>query len=332
MSAISEREVAISVLIPIVERPDDLREIHRAVWPEVEKLGQPFEFVYLVSAEFDDAFQQVLELHELDRARVRVLRFARPVSEAVALSAGFERARGEVIFTVPAYFDASPEGLPSLYAALEAGADLAIATRTHRSDSIVKRIQTRGFNRLTSWGTGTRFSDIASGTRALRREVVGDLPLYGDFHRFLPLLVDRAGYAVREVAVRQDARARAPDVYRVRDYLWRILDILSISFLSYFTRRPLRLFGAVGALFGGLGSLILLVVAIQRVMGQPAAGRSILILGALLVGVGVQAVTVGLLGELLLFFQARHIRSYRIAEIYEAAEPPLPAKEASIEN
>ncbi len=331
MSATSEREVAISVLIPIVERPDDLREIHRAVLPEIEKLGQLFEFIYLVSAEFDEAFQQVLELHELDRLRVRVLRFARPVSEAVALSAGFERARGEVIFTVPAYFDASPEGLPSLYEALEAGADLAIATRTHRSDSIVKRVQTRGFNRLTSWGTGTRFSDIASGTRAMRREVVSDLPLYGDFHRFLPLLADRVGYAVREVAVQQDTRARAPDVYRVRDYLWRILDILSISFLSYFTRRPLRLFGAVGALFGSTGSLILLVVAIQRVMGQPAAGRSILILGALLVGVGVQAFTVGLLGELLLFFQARHMRSYRIAEIHEAAEPSLPETSTSTE-
>jgi hypothetical protein len=110
-----------------------------------------------------------------------------------------------------------------------------------------------------------------------------------------------------------------------------MLDILSISFLSYFTRRPLRLFGAVGALFGGMGSVILIVVAIQRVMGQPAAGRSILILGALLVGVGVQAFTVGLLGELLLFFQARHIRSYRIAEIHEAAEPALPEANASIE-
>jgi hypothetical protein len=259
------------------------------------------------------------------------LRFARPVSEAVALSAGFERARAEVIFTVPAYFDANPEGLPSLYAALEAGADLAVATRTDRGDSIVKRLQTRGFNRLTSWGTGTRFTDIASGTRALRREVVSDLSLYGDFHRFLPLLADRVGFTVREVAVQQDARARAPDVYRVRDYLWRVLDILSISFLSYFTRRPLRLFGAVGTLFGGMGSVILFVVAIQRIMGQPAAGRSILILGALLVGVGVQAFTVGLLGELLLFFQARHIRSYRIAEIHEAAEPALPEADASIE-
>jgi hypothetical protein len=263
---------------------------------------------------------------------VRVLRFARPVSEAVALAAGFERARGEVFFTVPSYFDADPAGLHNLYAALEGDADLAIATRTQRRDSLIKRLQTRWFNRLTSWATGTRFSDIASGTRALRREVVSDLPLYGDFHRFLPVLVDRVGFAVQEVPVPQDTRARAPRVYHIRYYLWRVLDILSIAFLSYFTRRPLRLFGAVGALFGGIGALILLVVAIQRIAGEPAAGRSILVLGTLLVGLGVQAFSVGLLGELLLFFQARHIRSYRIAEVVEAAEPPLPERAPSVEG
>jgi glycosyltransferase involved in cell wall biosynthesis len=332
MSLANESGVSISVLVPVVERPDDLRDIHRSVLPEIEKLGRSFELLYLVSAEFEAAFQQARELHEQDGIRVRVLRFARPVSEAVALAAGFERARGEVIFTFPAYFDADPSGLPRLYEALETGADMAIASRTQRRDSLVKRAQTRWFNRLTSWATGTDFSDIASGTRALRREVVSDLPLYGDFHRFLPVLADRSGFSVQEIPVPQDARARAPRVYHIRYYLWRVLDILSIAFLSYFTRRPLRLFGAVGVLFGGLGALILFVVAVQRIAGEPAAGRSILILGTLLVGLGVQAFSVGLLGELLLFFQARHIRSYRIAEVVEAADPPLPETPTSDEN
>jgi glycosyltransferase involved in cell wall biosynthesis len=317
----------ISVLVPVVERHDDLRELHRAVVPELEKLGRTYEFLYLLSGEFDEALRQALELHERDANRVRVLRFARPVSEAAALATGFERARGQVIFTLPAYFDADPKGLGGLYAAIDSGVDLAVAVRTERSDGLLKRLQTKGFNRLTSWATGTEFSDIASGTRALRREVVAEMPLYGDFHRFLPVLVHRAGFAVREVPTPQDARARAPRVYRVRTYLWRMLDILSIFFLSYFTRRPLRLFGAVGTLFGGIGGLILLVVGIQRIAGESAAGRPILILGTLLVGLGVQAFTVGLLGELLLFFQARNVSSYRIAEIYESDEPPLPERE-----
>lgn len=314
----------ISVLVPIVERHDDLRDLHRALVPEIEKLGRSHEFLYLVSGEFGAAFEQAVELHHADPKRVRVLRFARPVSEAAALATGFERARGELAVTLPSYFDADLAGLEALVAAVDEGADLAFAGRTDRRDGLLKRVQSRGFNRLASWATGTHFSDVASGTRAIRREIMGEVPLYGDFHRFLPVLADRHGFAVREVPVAQDTRSRAPRVYRPRTYLWRGLDILSMFFLSHFTRRPLRLFGAVGSLFGALGALILAVVGIQRIAGEALAGRPILILGTLLVGLGVQAFTIGLLGELLLFFHARDVRDYRIAEIYEAEVPPLP--------
>lgn len=309
---------SVSVLVPVVERHDDLRELHRAVVPELEKLGRPLEYLYLVSAEFEEAFRQALELHEADAQRVRVLRFARPVSEAAALATGFDRARGEIVFTLPAYFDADPKGLGLLHAALEDGADLAFAARTQRREGLLKRVQSSGFNRLAAWATGTEFADVASGTRAVRRDVVREVPLYGDFHRFLPVLTDQLGFVVREVPVQQDARARAPLVYRPRTYLWRALDLLSMFFLSHFTRRPLRLFGAVGTLFGLVGALVLGMVAVQRVLGEPAAGRPILILGTLLVGLGVQAFTIGLLGELLLFFHARDVRDYRIAAVYEA--------------
>jgi glycosyltransferase involved in cell wall biosynthesis len=315
----------LTLLVPVVERHDELSELSAAVLPALEKLDRPYEIVFLVSAEFDDALEQALALHAEDPSHVRVLRFARPVSEAAALATGFDRARGRVIFTLPAYFDSDPSGLGPLHAAVEAGADLAVAVRTQRQDGVVKQLQTQGFNRLTSWATGTRFSDVASGMRALRREVVDELPLYGDFHRFLPVLVDRLGFAVQEVPVAQDRRARAPRVYRARTYLWRALDILSMFFLSHFTRRPLRLFGAAGTAFGAIGAIILLVVGVQRILGEAAADRPILILGTLLVGLGVQAFTIGLLGELLLFFHARDVRSYRIAAIYESDPPPLPA-------
>jgi hypothetical protein len=324
MSDRSPRAASISVLVPVVERHADLRELHRSVLPELEKLGPSLEFLYLVSAEFEAALEEALELHAEDPDRVRVLRFARPVSEAVALATGFDRVRGELVFTLPSYFDSDPSGLSSLHAAIEEGADLAFACRTQRRDGVLKQVQSRGFNRLASWATGTRFEDVASGTRVARREVMQEVPLYGDFHRFLPVLVHRVGFAVREVPVPQDPRASAPALYRPRTYLWRVLDLLSMFFLSYFTRRPLRLFGAVGTLFGGIGGLILLVVGVQRLMGEALAGRPILILGTLLVGLGVQALTIGLLGELLLFFHARDVRDYRIAAIYESDPPPLP--------
>jgi dolichol-phosphate mannosyltransferase len=321
----------ISVLVPVVERHDDLRELYRAVLPELERLDGNHEVLVLVSSEFETAFQQALELHEAD-ARVRVLGFARPVGEAAALGTGFDRARGDILITIPSYFDAEPAGIRLLVSALEDGGDLAFASRTDRRDGLMKRLQSRGFERLATWATGTRFRDVASGTRALRREVVAELPLYGDLHRFLPVLSHRAGFAVTEVPVAQDARSHAPVVYRPRTYLYRSLDLLTMFFLSHFTRRPLRLFGGVGTAFGGLGGLILLVVTAQRLFGEAAAGRPIVILGALLVGIGVQAFTIGLLGELMLFFHARDVRDYRIAEIHEADVLPLTESSDSSER
>ena len=328
----ASKPIAVSLLVPVIERHDDLRDLHAALLPVLGELPQPAEVLYLVSAEFGAAFEQARELHERDTERVRVLRFARPVSEAAALATGFERARGELLLTLPAYFDADPRGLVSLHRALVEGADLAFASRTQRSDGWLKKIQASGFNRLTAWLTGTRYRDVASGTRALRREVAEELPLYGDFHRFLPVLAHRIGFAVKELPVPQDARARAPAVYRPRTYLWRALDLLSMFFLSHFTRRPLRLFGAVGALFGATGALILLTLGVERLIGHPIAGRPILILGTLLLGLGVQSLTIGLLGELLLYFQARDVRDYRIAQIFECADPPLPLRAADADG
>lgn len=309
---------SVSVLVPVVERVDDLSALHDETARAIDGFAKDCEFLYLVSGEFGEALESARRIQERD-PRVRVLRFAQPVSEAAALSVGFQRARGERLITQPSYFDAEPAGLEALHAELEAGADLAFARRVGRRSGALKRAQTRVFNRLASFATGTRFGDMASSTRALRREVAEEMPLYGEFHRFLPALAHRLGFAVREVEVAEHARARAPAVYRPRTYFWRALDLLSIFFLSYFTRRPLRLFGAVGALFGLLGAGILALVAVQRIFfGEPAADRPVLVLGTLLMGLGVQAFTIGLLGELLLFFHAREVPEYRVAAVYEA--------------
>lgn len=307
----------------MVERYDRLEELHHSLLPEVQKLGS-FEFLYLISAGFEDAFEQALELHEMDPSHVRVLRFARRLGAADAFAAGFDRARGDIAITIPAYFDADPAGLGALCAALENGADLAFAVRTGRSDGLVKPLQAALFSRLSSWATGTHFNDVGSATRALRLEIVRDLPLYGEFHHFLPVIAHGAGFRVVEVPVARDPRSQAPRVYSLRVYLYRALDILSMFFLSHFTRRPLRLFGSAGTVFGALGAVILLVTAVQRLLGTPLADRPILILATLLLGLGVQAFTIGFLGELLLFFHVRDVRDYRIAEIYESETPPLP--------
>ncbi len=314
----------VSVLVPVVERHDDLGPLLREAALALEKRGLRSEFIVLVSGEFGDALEQALGLREADPGRLRVIRFARPVNEAVALAVGFGRARGRVVMTLPSYFDADPACLETLHAAVCEGADLVYGARGGPPQGALKRLQSAVFNRLASWSTGTPFRDMASGTRAIRREVLDEVHLYGDYHRFLPVLADRMGFSVREVAVPRDPRARPPAVYPLRTYLWRSIDLLSVFFLSRFTRRPLRLFGGIGSLFGLAGAGILAVVGVQRILGEPLADRPILVLGTLLLGLGVQIFTIGLLGELLLFFHARDVRDYRVADVSASEDPPLP--------
>jgi len=285
-----------------------------------------YEFLYLVSPKSASLTGQIRDLQQKDPKRIRVIQVGHAVGGAAVLSAGAENAEGEILLTLPPCYEVELGVIGALYEAIESGADVAFAHRGPREGQASTRIQSRIFNRLIAWAAGTSFTDITSDTRAIRREVLQEISLYGDFHRYLPVLAEREGFAVREVPAREH-RDATTGVYKPSDYLWRALDILSVFFLSRFTRHPLRLFGGVGCLFAGVGGAILAVVTFQRLFLDVAlADRPILVLSALLFGLGVQLFTIGLLGELILFFHARNIRDYRIAAVYEAGEPTLPER------
>jgi hypothetical protein len=313
------------VLVSVSPEADDLPGFHRELVAELEKLGGSYEILLLLGDAGPLAAQQASALLEADPGHVRVLRFSQTADRAGMLSAGVAHARGALLFTVPASFEIDLAVLADLHAAITAGADLVFASRTRGEVGVAARMQSELFNRIVSLASGRRFRDIASETRALRRQVAEETPLYGDFYRYLPLLAERLGFRVEEIPGQQHPRASARRIHPPRIYLWRAIDVLSIFFISRFTRHPLRLFGGVGSAFAATGVLILLVAAIQRFTGTPLGDRPVLVLGTLLVGLGVQAFTIGLLGELILFFHARSVRDYRVAAIYEASPPPLDA-------
>lgn len=316
MSDVARGAFRVSVLIPVLESRDQLEGVHREVVLELEKLAIDFEVLYLVGPESADALDVVRQRHREDPDRVRVVELGHSVGGAAMLTVGAAEANGEVLLTLPSCYEVEPSAIGALTEAIREGADLAFAARAPRDES-ARRVQSRIFNKLVAWAAGTSFTDITTDTRALRREVLEEIPLYGDFHRYLPVLAERVGFKVQEVAARQHPRSTSPG-YHLLDYLWRVLDIVSIFFLSRFTRHPLRLFGSVGSAFAALGALVLAVVGFQRVfLAQGLADRPILVLGALFFCVGVQLLTIGLLGELILFFHARNIRDYRIADIFQ---------------
>ena len=302
----------ISVVVPVVERADDLLKVYRTFASALEQRGQPYEFVFV----FDGRFTPPSELMDLDRDQhaVRVLRFAREFGETAALRLGIERSRGELILTLPAYFQVQPENIGQLLDAVDHGADMAVANRSPRLDSWLNRMQSRAFHSILGSVSQQRFHDMACGVRAMKRSVAEALPLYGDLHRFIPALALREGYRVEEVPLAQhpsDARTR---VYRPGVYFRRLLDIAAFFFLAKFTEKPLRFFGLVGSIFLAAGSLISIVLFIQRVEGQGIANRPILLLAVLMVALGVQLIGLGLVGEIIVHLRAPHRRAYRVRE------------------
>jgi glycosyltransferase involved in cell wall biosynthesis len=306
------RPEMVSVVVPVVERAEDLMAVYRAFTRELEKRAEEFEFLFV----FDGRFAPPAELLELSRKkeRVRILRFAREFGETAALRIGIEKSQGDLVLTLPAYFQVQPEGVGRLLDAIAGGAEMAIASRSPRLDSWLNRMQSRAFHRIVGGVTDQQFQDMACGVRIMRRAVAEALPLYGDLHRFIPALALREGYRVEEVPVPQhpsDARLR---VYGPGVYFRRMLDIAAFFFLAKFTERPLRFFGLVGSVFLFSGAALSLMLLIQRFEGQGIANRPVLLLAVLMVAIGVQLIGLGLVGEIIVHLRAPHRRAYRVRE------------------
>jgi glycosyltransferase involved in cell wall biosynthesis len=305
-------ERLVSVIVPVVERTDDLMTLYRAFAGELDRLGEEHEFLFVFDGGFAPAPELVALSHEHDS--VRLFSFARTFGETAALRLGIERSRGDVIVTLPAYFQVQAEGIGPLLDGLRHGADMVVASRSPRVDSWLNQLQSHAFHRMLGGVTDRRFHDIACGVRAMRRSVAESLPLYGDLHRFIPALALREGHRVEEVAVPQhpnDARTR---IYRPTVYLRRLLDVAAFFFLAKFTEKPLRFFGLVGSVFFGLGALTGLVLLVERIAGQGIANRPLLLLAVLLIALGVQLIGLGLVGEIIVHLRSPHRRAYRVRE------------------
>ena len=309
---------SLSVLVPIAERHDDLRALYLQVVEELTPRGMPFEVIFVLDGpNFPQAEKQLHELRE-SYAGVRVYRLNRTFGEAAALKTAAVRARGGTILTLASYFQLAPGAIGKVLDTLDDGYDLVVARRHPRIDSWFNRLQSRVFHLLTTWLTGIRLRDISCGLRAMRSKVLREIPLYGDLHRFVPILAHRQGFRIIEVPLPQspaDARLR---IYSPGVYLRRLLDILTVFFLTKFTRKPLRFFGLFGAGLFGTGFLITGYLSILRLFYLTAlADRPLLLLGVLLMVLGVQTASLGLIGEIIVFTNAKKTEDYVVETILE---------------
>jgi hypothetical protein len=317
-------EAEVSVIVTVVERPEALDELYREYAAVLAGCGRSYEFIFVAHPYFHELLEPLLELQRQGEP-VRTIEAARSVGETALLRMGLDAARGTVIVTVPAYRQVQPSALRELLAAVDAGSDLAVARRWPRLDSHVNRLQHLALHLTAGRLANGTLHDIACGVRAARRDVLQDIPLYGDFARFLPLLAIYNGYRVVEVASPQHPSDLPRRVYGLGVYVRRMIDILGLFFLLRFTEKPLRFFGLIGSMLAGVGAVTLLVLFVQRLLGQPLGNRPIMLLAVLLATLGVQAIALGLVGEMIVHFNASRRRGYRIREPRKPVDSTRPS-------
>jgi glycosyltransferase involved in cell wall biosynthesis len=313
----SNKSVEISVVVPVCQGGNDLGELCRQYLRELSAAGLSYEFIFVLKPEDYEALQTLRKL-KTEYPRVRVILLHRWQGEATALSVGFEKAEGVVIITLPSSFQVEPSEVRRvLKKLLEEGPDVVIAWRHPRTDSLVNRALSWLFHQLIRRLTQTTYHDITCGLRAMKRQVAAEVHLYGELHRFFPLLAHQRGFSVVELPVQQSRHQAQRRVYVPGMYLRRLLDILTVFFLFKFTKRPLRFFGLVGSQLFVAGAIVVGYLGLYRLLEFGSiAGRPLLILGALLMIVGAQFFSIGLLGELLIFTHS-HAQDYQVHEVLE---------------
>ena len=307
----------LSVIIPVGSRVDDLSELHPSYEQGLDSSGLSYEIVYVLDGTRRTARQQLTELKDKG-ASIKIVQLGKGFGEATALMAGFTNTRGQRILTLPAYFQIEGAEIPKL---LEAGEqfDMVVARRWPRRGSWFERVRRGTFHRLLRLITGETFRDLGCNVRVLDRPVIEEIAIYGEQHRLLPVLASRQGFRVQEIDVTQSPRDQFLGRYRIREYLHRLLDILTVFFLVRFTRKPLRFFGMIGSVTFGIGALAIAVLVGERLFfDQPLADRPALLLSSLLIVLGTQLFALGLLGELIIFTHAKDLKEYKVREIVEA--------------
>ena len=288
----------ISVVVPLLNEERSLETLHDEIAAALEPLDEPFEVVFVDDGSTDGSMGVLTRLNA-ETTHVVVVQLRRNFGKAAALQAGVLEARGDVIVTIDADLQDDPAEIPRLLEKLEEGFDLVSGWKEHRNDPLLRRLFSRVFNRTTALISGVRLHDVNCGLKAYRAEVLQGMRIYGELHRFIPILASYRGFRIAEVPVHHRPRPHGRSRYGPERYLRGFFDLLSVTFMGRYRYRPLHLFGGVGVLMGAVGFIVLLYLTTLWFWGHGIGHRPLLTLGVLLVVVGIQLVSLGLLSELI---------------------------------
>jgi glycosyltransferase involved in cell wall biosynthesis len=309
----------LSIVVPIHNEEPSILPLYDRLIAVLEPLNKPFEIIFVDDASADRSFDLLANLAETD-PRMKVIRLRRNFGQTAALSAGFDEAQGSVIVSLDGDLQHDPEDIPALLAKIDEGYDIASGWRKDRVDNaLTRRIPSRIANWMMARMSGVKLRDFGTTFKAYRAEVIKEINLYGELHRFIPALASFYGARIAEVPIRNVPRPHGASHYGIGRTFNVLFDILTIKFLLKYFTRPMHFFGRLGLLGLTLGTVILGGLAILKFWGHGMIQdhAALAVAGALLLLGGLMMFTTGLLGEVLMrtYFESQGRRIYAVREI-----------------
>lgn len=288
-----------SIVIPVYNEEDNVEALHKSLKEALDKLNIEYELVIVDDGSTDRTLPLLEQLQQKDQ-NMTVLSLRRNFGQTAAFAAGFDFSRGDVVITMDGDLQNDPNDIPKLLELIKDN-DLVSGWRKNRKDPFLsRRLPSMMANWLISKVTGVKLHDYGCSLKAYRRDVIKNLKLYGEMHRFIPAVASWYGVRVAEVETTHHPRLRGKSKYGISRTLKVVLDLITVKFLQSFSTRPLQFFGPVGILSGLIGAVVLVYLSIEKlILGQSIGGRPLLLLGALLIIVGIQFIGMGLLGEMI---------------------------------
>jgi glycosyltransferase involved in cell wall biosynthesis len=314
-------KIDVSFVIPVYNEEENLPDFYRELTAAGEKLHGSYEIIFIDDGSRDGSFPALRKIQATD-PRVKIIRLRKNFGQTAALAAGFDRSRGEIIITLDADLQNDPADVPLLIAKMNEGFDIVSGWRVKRKDKFVsRRLPSKAANWIISRITKVKLHDYGCTLKAFRRDVVKNIKLYGEMHRFIPAIASTMGVAIAEVPVNHRPRIHGKSKYNITKSVRVALDLLTVKFLLSYSTRPLQIFGLFGLLAGLMGGILGGILSYQRlILKQGIANRPLLLLSVLLIVIGIQFITMGLLGEIMvrIYHEAVEKDIYAVREVIDS--------------
>lgn len=290
----------ISIILPVLNEEENLEAMNTEIVGVVEKMDVDYEIIYIDDGSTDRSFEILSALREQNQ-NIKVIQFRRNFGQTAGLAAGFDHASGDVIITMDSDRQNDPNDIPMLLEKINEGYDLVSGWRFDRQDAwLSRKLPSKLANGLISKITGVKLHDYGCSLKAFRKEVIENIRLYGEMHRFIPAIASWMGVRIAEVKVNHRARVAGTSKYGISRTFRVILDLITVKFLLQYSARPIHFFGGIGMASGALGFAMAFFMTIQKFFFEmPMGDRPLLLLSVLLMFIGLQFITFGLLGELM---------------------------------